>query len=321
MSLAKKIGLGRLAYHCVHAPLGWAHTLWLDGGPRQRRLTTEGKLAMEQAARRLPAPPSGEGAPVVLHLLTGRRFWYQTAFCLWSFAQTSGRTVHPVLLDDGTLDEACTEPLLQLFPSTRVCCAAEIEARLDQVLPETRFPSLRVRRRGFPLLRKLIDPHAGQAGWRLQIDSDLLFFRRADHLLAWHDAPCVPLRAEDVTNAYGYPLALLNELAGRPVPERVNTGLLGLRSDEIDWERMEFWCRTLLKRGGPQYYQEQALVALLLAGRECVVPPASDYVLLPRPPEAHACRAVMHHYVAESKRWYFQNNWKRVLAAPHLNNP
>jgi hypothetical protein len=22
----------------------------------------------------------------------------------------------------------------------------------------------------------------------------------------------------------------------------------------------------------------------------------------------------MHHYVAESKRWYFQHNWRRALA-------
>jgi hypothetical protein len=25
---------------------------------------------------------------------------------------------------------------------------------------------------------------------------------------------------------------------------------------------------------------------------------------------------VMHHYVAESKRWYFQHNWRRALPRP-----
>jgi hypothetical protein len=24
----------------------------------------------------------------------------------------------------------------------------------------------------------------------------------------------------------------------------------------------------------------------------------------------------MHHYVAESKRWYFQHNWRRALPRP-----
>jgi hypothetical protein len=34
---------------------------------------------------------------------------------------------------------------------------------------------------------------------------------------------------------------------------------------------------------------------------------------MPVPPEARDCRAVMHHYVAASKRWYFQHNWQRAL--------
>ena len=314
ITTARLLGLGRVAYHCVHRPTGWLRDLYLEGGPRQRRLTEQGRREMEIAAAHLstlPPLPAG-AAPVTLHVLTGRRFWYQTAFCLWSFARAAQRPVTPVILDDGSLTAEFSAPLLRLFPAARILSAADILGRLDAHLPATRFPSLRARRLEFPLLRKLLDPHAGLAGWRLLIDSDLLFFRRPTTLLDWHDAPALPLRAEDIANAYGYPLALLNELAGQPVAERINTGLLGLRSDDIDWDRLEFWCRSLLARGGPQYYQEQALVALLLAGRECVVPPPDDYVLLPQPPEALACRAVMHHYVAHSKRWYFQHGWRHV---------
>jgi hypothetical protein len=119
----------------------------------------------------------------------------------------------------------------------------------------------------------------------------------------------------DVTRAYGYEMGLLEELAGRPVPDRVNTGALGLRSDAIDWDRMEYWCRTLIERAGTHYYQEQALVALLLASRPHAALPSADYVVLPRPPEASECRAVLHHYVAESKPWYFRQNWQKVLPA------
>lgn len=309
----RRLGLGRLAYHGFHRPAGWLRDLWLDGGPWQRRRTEEGRRAMEAAAAQLPLLPSfSNTAPVTLHVLTGRRFWYQTAFCLWSFARTAQRPVTPVILDDGTLTAEFSGPLLRLFPAARIETVSKIQARLDVHLPASRFPSLRARREVFPLLRKLLDPHAGLTGWRLLVDSDLLFFHRPAVVLDWHDRPTIPLRGEDIANAYGYPLELLAELAGRPVPERVNTGLLGLRSEDIDWERMEFWCRTLIERGGPQYYQEQALVALLLAGRECVVPPLSDYVLLPQPPEALACRAVMHHYVAQSKRWYFQHGWRHA---------
>jgi hypothetical protein len=311
----RNLGLGTIVHHGFRRPTNWLRQLWLEGGPLQRQRTEKGRKEMEAAAANLPLLPTppADATPVTLHLLTGRRFWYQTAFCLWSFARAAQRPVFPVILDDGSLTQEFIDPLLRLFPAAHIVRQSEILARLDAHLPVPRFPSLRGRRLEFPLLKKLLDPHVGQTGWRLLIDSDLLFFNRPDVLLTWHDHPTKPLRAEDLVNAYGYPLPFLAELAGQPVAERINTGMLGLQSETIDWERMEFWCRTLLERHGPQYYQEQALAALLLAGRECVVPPPEDYVLLPQPPEALACNAVMHHYVAHSKRWYFQHNWRRSM--------
>ncbi len=118
----------------------------------------------------------------------------------------------------------------------------------------------------------------------------------------------------DAVRSYGYEMALLDELAAGPVPDRVNTGILGLPSDRIDWERLEHWCRTLVERGGTHYYQEQALVALLLSGLPHAALPAADYVVLPSADEAVACRAALHHYVAGSKQWYFRHNWRRVQA-------
>jgi len=104
----------------------------------------------------------------------------------------------------------------------------------------------------------------------------------------------------------------MDRLAENPTADLVNVGLTGLNSSEIDWDRLENWCQGLRANGGDSYYLEQALVAMLLAGRQCAVAPRTDYVTLPRPPEVRECRAVMHHYVAESKRWYFQHNWRRV---------
>lgn len=315
-SLSKKIGLGRLAYQLYHRPIGLATESLRAGGPLEQWRTERGRRAMEAAAHTLPPLPAarpGE-SPVELHLMTGRRFWYQTAFCLWTFGRQARRPLAPVILDDGSLSSEWRAALARIAPGARFVGVEETVARLDASLPAARFPSLRERWRNFPLLRKLTDVHVGQRGWKLFIDSDLLFFHEPKLLLDWLDRPTRPLRATDVQNAYGYPLELLAEIAGQPVPELVNTGLCGLRSEEIDWERMETWCRTLIERGGTQYYQEQALVALLLTGRDCAVAPIDDYVTLPQPPEVHECRAVMHHYVAGSKKWYFRQNWARVLA-------
>lgn len=305
---------GRFIYHTIHRPLAAVQAFCADGGPWEQRRTARGRQAMEAAAHRLPVPTlATDPHPLELHLLTGERFWYQTAFCLHTFAVQSERTLAPVIYDDGTLGPRHREPLARLFPLARFVSSADIRAKLDAFLPAARFPTLRDRWQHYPNIRKLTDPHLGSTGWKLVIDSDLLFFRRPDLLIAWLERPQRPLHAVDCLTSYGYTRPLLDGLAGAPLAELVNVGLCGLRSDSLDWERLEYWCRTLIARERTNYFLEQALVAMLVAGHDCEVAPAADYVTMPRPPEARECQAVMHHYVAGSKRWYFRHNWQRAL--------
>jgi hypothetical protein len=309
----RRLGFGRLALALWHQPAGRVRDSLRNGGPWQERRTKRGCREMEKAAATLPALPPLDGLPLELHLLTGRRFWYQTAFCLWTFARHSGRPLAPVVYDDGTLTDEFRTPLLRLFPCVRFAGQAETLARLDAHLPAAKFPVLRERWLNYPNIRKLTDPHLGSQGWKLVLDSDLLFFHRPSLLIDWLEQPMQPLHAVDCETSYGYSRPLMNELAGEPVADLVNVGLTGLNSSGLDWERLEFWCRTLIEHERTNYYLEQALVAMLLAGRNCAIAPAADYVTLPRPPEAHDCRAVMHHYVAHSKRWYFQHCWRMAL--------
>ena len=304
---------GKLLYHAWHRPAGYIRDLASAGGPVGRRLTERGRQEMEDAARHLPPPPAGVALPVELHVLTGKRFWFQTAFCLWTFAAHSGRRLEPVIHDDGTLDPDQRTTLGQLFPGARFIEKATALARLDQLLPSSQFPTLRERWTNYPNIRKLIDPHLGETGWKLAVDSDLLFFRRPDFILRWLDDSGRPLVAEDCTTSYGYGREMLEKLAGARLADRVNVGLCGLNSSELDWQRIEFWCRQLIERSGSHYFLEQAIVAMLVAGRECAVSPSADYVTGPRPPESLECRAVMHHYVATSKRWYFRHNWRQAM--------
>ena len=41
--------------------------------------------------------------------------------------------------------------------------------------------------------------------------------------------------------------------------------------------------------------------------------PPDDYIVMPGESECQASTAALHHYVAESKRWYFRTNWRRAL--------
>lgn len=304
---------GRLLYTLYHHPVGVVRQCLAEGGPFEQRRTAAGRVEMVATARELPPLPAVPQSPLKLHLLTGSRFWDQTAFCLWTFAGQSGRLLAPVIYDDGTLQTEHRETLARLFPLARFVPQRDAIEKLDELLPRGRFPVLRERWQNYPNIRKLIDPHVGESGWKLVIDSDLLFFRPPKLLVEWLDAPSSPLHAIDCETSYGYSRPLMNGLAGHTVGELVNVGLTGLNSSELDWDRIESMCATLIAREKPHYYLEQALIAMLMAGRSCTIAPAAEYVTYPKLPEAIDCRATMHHYVASSKRWYFQHCWREAV--------
>ena len=178
---------GKFLLRFYHTPVNRIRDSLRNGGPWQERRTECGRAAMEAAAARLPVPSVASGAALELHLLTGRRFWYQSAFCLWTLARQTGRPLAPVIYDDGSLAEQYRDSLSRLFPAVRFVAQGETIKRLDALLPVARFPFLRERWLNYPNLRKLIDPHLGGTGWKLVLDSDLLFFRRPDFLLHWLD--------------------------------------------------------------------------------------------------------------------------------------
>ena len=245
--------------------------------------------------------------------MTGRRFWYQTSFCLHSFSRAAQTTVNAELYDDGTIDAECAGLLRRMGPRVRLHSNEEIRTRMEALLPAAHFPTLRERWINYPNIRKLIDIHLGNSGWKLVLDSDLLFFRSPDALLQWIAEPDRPIHAVDCQESYGYSRRLMERLAGAPIPPMINVGVCGLRSEAIDWEMLESWCAKLIAMEKTQYFMEQALVAMLMArepGRS-VLPPA-EYLTKPGEAEARAPRAVMHHYVAESKRWYFRYGWRKI---------
>jgi hypothetical protein len=57
------------------------------------------------------------------------------------------------------------------------------------------------------------------------------------------------------------------------------------------------------------------MAAMLMARQPSAIAPAQDYILMPSQAEAQKPQAVMHHYVADSKPWYFRYGWKHVVNA------
>ena len=265
MGWLRKQGIGRLVYLGWHVPRGFVKKCAREG-PLNLWLTARGRQAMERTAWHLQAAqPTAHPNDAAVYFLTGTKFWYQTAFCAHSLLAHAGRPLRVVAIDDGTLSKEQAAALACVLPGLVVIWAEETQRRLDEFLPTTRFPILRQRRLVYPHLRKLTDVHAGGTGWKLVLDSDMLFHHRPEFLLDWLKSPNRPCHMMDVENAYGYSSGLMTELAGATIPDKLNVGVCGLRSDAIDWDRLEYWCGEMLKREGSHYLQEQALTAMLVA--------------------------------------------------------
>jgi hypothetical protein len=304
---------GRVVYYTWHAPRGALRRLSKEGAVNLT-LARLGRAAMENAARHFgPVPAPAKNAPEI-YFLTGRRFVYQTLFCAVSLSRQAGRSFRVVAIDDGTLREGDVALLRRILLGIRIVRSREVEATLNKWLPENRYPELRRRRLVYPHLRKLTDIHAGGGGWKLVLDSDMLFHGRPDFILDWLKAPDRTCHMLDVADCYGYSRRLLRELAGSDLPSRLNVGVCGLNSDSIDWKKLEYWCTELVAREGTHYLMEQAITAMLVANEPRAATPAKLYLVSPNRSEAEHPTAVLHHYTAESKAWYFRFAWRHVVA-------
>ncbi|WNZ27302.1 glycosyl transferase [Leptolyngbya sp. NK1-12] len=313
--LAKSLHLGSLLYRVYHVPKGFIETCQRRGASNMA-IDHWSRLQMEAATCHLPTIEADKAKETFnIYFLTGQKFWYQTCFCAYSMAHNTNINLRPVIYDDGTLKQKYVSQIQRIFPDAKIVPIAEIEERLEQDLPANRFPYLRERRLNYPNMRKLTDIHAGSQGWKLVLDSDMLFFRMPTFLVDWLKNPQNPCYMIDTETSYGYSDHLMAALAKTYLPERLNVGICGLSSSEIDWEELEFWCRTLIEQEGTHYYQEQALVAMMLANQPCAVAPSKDYIVMPDHNEVIQPKAVLHHYVSVSKSWYFRYGWKHFTTA------
>src|SRR5690606_28875224 len=113
-------------------------------------------------------------------------------------------------------------------------------------------------------IRKLTDIHPGRDGWRIVLDSDMLFFAPPRDLLEWMKSPAQPLFMTDIATSYGRSDSRLQSICGLAVPQKLNVGICALQSEQIDWDEIEEWHRQLVSEG-TSYFDEQALLAMYAA--------------------------------------------------------
>ena len=124
----------------------------------------------------------------------------------------------------------------------------------------------------------------------------------------------------DIANYYGYPDELMVSLTNARIPDLVNNCILGLKSEDIEWEKLIIWLKTLLEKEGTHYNVTQGMSAMLLAGKTCEIAPLLEYILMLNHQETINPKGVGYHYVADSKPSYFRYGWKHIGQVFPLNN-
>lgn len=323
MSLRAKVrqlGLGRLAYRWVFKPAQQVD-LARQYGWKLMWDARRGDAMMRQAAEQLPplASSSHYRFDVPVCFLTGAGFIHQTLFCAHSFAHHLGGPFNLHVLSDGSLEAQHSATLRTLFPNCTVARAEESEQRVREALPPERFPVLHAHRRRFVLLRKLTDAMAGQRGYRLFFDSDMLFWKRPVELLDRGNAGDPFYMADTVDDGYTVPRAILRERFGVKVAAGVNSGLVGAHAERIDWELMERVCQFLLNSPGDQRLLEQTLWAVVLGAQSARPLTPETYRVVVDPAMWTAARAatpqpVLMHYAWHGRFPYTAKEWPRYLA-------
>ncbi|TZF86204.1 glycosyl transferase (plasmid) [Pedobacter sp. BS3] len=273
-----------------------------------------GQKAMIHHANHLP-PVYSDTNGHEIYFLTGKKYLYQTLFCIASLNRQSSVPIQYVLVDDGSFDTNLISRVRAKLPGCRLVLAKEIMSNLEKQLPARDFPILHKKREEYAHIKKLTDIHTilSASPYKLVLDSDMLFWQPPLELINWMQKPASSVYMVDCEESYGYTKSFMAELCGHIIPDLVNVGIIGLNSTTINWYHLEHWIKRLEAQEGTCYYLEQALTAMLVAGQTAEILHKNKYIVNPDMKEINQPQAIMHHYVDLSKYGYYTLAWQKIF--------
>ena len=276
-----------------------------------RKMIRSRKLMDESSLNLTPAISNPEG--LLIHFLTGKKYLYQTLYCIQSLTKVTTTKFKFVLVDDGSLDDSMLEQINYQLPGAEIVTKLMIEKNLRSSLPEHLYPYLNQKRKVYPHIKKLTDVHTIPGNtWKLVLDSDMLFWSEPKQMIAWLRNPENPIHMVDCEESYGYSYELMEEVCGFKIRALINVGAIGLNSGQVNWNNIEKWTEKLEEKEGVSYYLEQALTAMIIGNCNSEILNSQEYVVNPSPQMIIRKWGVLHHYVDLSKQGYFKNAWKTI---------
>ena len=257
-----------------------------------------------------------------INFLTGEKFIHQTLFCTYTFlrflTKEEAKKFSINYYSDGTLTSSTARIIAARFPQIKVISFEETTKAIQECLPPSSYPYLRKKVETLPLFKKLVYPHLNCIGLSLFFDSDMLFLKRPNNLLNWlyqhGDDSDAAFCIQDVERSYGYTDQEILSVWPNPIKTDINSGLYAIWSEKIEFSFVEQLIKDFETRFGSQYYLEQLITAIILErSANLTVAAKTDYVVLPSVEQIKEQSGILHHYVNQSKEYYFKESWKRQL--------
>lgn len=280
------------------------------GGYFNLKKIERNRQEMERNSLNLPPVKSYEdGLPI--YFLTGKKYLYQTLFCIQSLNQVSPEKFKFYIVDDGSFQKHDFILIQKMLPNCVIYDKSTIEKKLCEILPLENFPYLNYKRKVYPHIKKITDIHIfSENEWKLVLDSDMLFWKNPIDIIEWLKSPQNPLYMLDCQESYGYTKKLMESLIQEKIQPLINVGVIGMASQSINWNNLEKWCINLEKAEQTTYFLEQALSAMLIGSKESTILNTNNYVVNPKQISEFD---VLHHYVDTSKEIYFKQAWRKII--------
>lgn len=211
---------------------------------------------------RTPCKFPHHGRPVSLHMVVGKSMCLLGMTGLRSLEIQTGVTWGAFIHDDGTLDDRDVENWKSHFPDCTVIRKAEADEAAGRSLGA--YPCCRENRLKHHWFLKVFDTrlHAPHEHF-IVLDSDILFFRRPDLVMDWiRDCPDSFFVMKDTREKYSGPRSEIEEKLGRPLMERVNSGLDLVPKKFFPLEPMEEFLRKYAPVATHYEFLEQTIFAV-----------------------------------------------------------
>jgi hypothetical protein len=192
-----------------------------------------------------------------------------------------------VLHDDGSLSADDVTALREHLPGSRIIGRHEADAAMSRVLG----PEVAARRAQHFFLLKLLDVNHYARGSRVVLlDSDILFLREPEEVVAWlNDNGAPPFYNRDICPSYR--ASTVPE--GLSLPSHLNAGFMGFRRN-FEVSDIVRRCREVDYWG-----EDQTIYALLLANQGAVALDPERYRVYMGEPITHETRMV--HFISPKR--------------------